>query len=43
MANKIPGSNPKCPDCATHPIIGGKAPGNAPTATAIGPTRFRGV
>ena len=30
-------------DIYTIPINGGKAPGNAPTNTAIGPTLFSGV
>src|SRR6185295_918268 len=32
-----------CPVAAVHPSKGGKAPGKAPTKTAIGPTRFSGV
>src|SRR6185369_9948710 len=32
-----------CPVAAVHPSNGGNAPGNAPTKTAMGPTRFNGV
>jgi hypothetical protein len=32
-----------CPVAAIHPNNGGKAPGIAPTNTAMGPTLFNGV
>ena len=38
MASKL-----MLPVAATQPMSGGRAPGMAPTNTAIGPTRFKGV
>ena len=42
-ANNNPGSSPNSPVDATHPNIGGIAPGKAPTNTAQGVIRLRGV
>ena len=43
MANSAHASGVSAPRAATHPIIGGSAPGTAPTSVASCERRFIGV